>query len=216
MSSDDSTSDRPQSAPPLSTRHVRLHTITDRDSAFLYELMTSPEAGGRVRFAGATPSPDKIAASLWESVLAQFIVEGVTGHDKLGLVSVTSPNFRDSYAYVSAVGAPKVQGSGLMAEAVVLAFNYAFTTWPFRKLYMEATETSYSFFKSGLGRFFNEEGRLREHSFWNGRYEDLLILAVYRTTWAAQADRIARLCDGTRHRHAGEPRPAAMSADKPA
>ena len=43
---------------------------------------------------------------------------------------------------------------------------------------------SYRAFKSGLGRFFVEEGRLKEHSFWNGRFMDLLILAVYRETWA--------------------------------
>jgi RimJ/RimL family protein N-acetyltransferase len=181
--------------PPLSTRRVRLHTITDRDSAFLYDLMTAPDAGGRVRFAGATPSPEKIAASLWDSVLAQFVVEDVSGHDKLGLVSITSPSFRDGYAYVSAIGAPEVQGSGLIAEAVLLGFNYAFTTWPFRKIYMEATETSYAYFKSGLGRFFSEEGRLREHSFWNGRYVELLILAVYRATWAENLGILDRLCE---------------------
>ncbi|HWC28319.1 MAG TPA: GNAT family protein [Solirubrobacteraceae bacterium] len=158
--------------------------------------MTSPEAGGRVRFAGATPSPEKVAASLWDSVLAQFVVEDVSGHNPLGLVSVTSPNFRDSYAYISAVGSPDVQGSGLFIESVLLCFNYGFATWPFRKIYMEATETSYSSFKSGLGRLFSEEGRLREHSYWNGRYVDLLILAVYRATWAANVGLLERLCEG--------------------
>jgi RimJ/RimL family protein N-acetyltransferase len=181
-------------SPPLSTRRIRLRTIDDRDSAFLYALMTSPDAGGRVRFAGATPSPEKIAASLWDSVLAQFVVEDVSGHNPLGLVSITSPNFRDSYAYMSAVGLPEVQGSGLIAEAAMLGFNYGFVTWPFRKIYMEATETSYSAFKSGLGRLFSEEGRLREHSFWNGQYVDLLILAVYRATWADNVGILDRLC----------------------
>ena len=170
--------------PPLSTDRVRLHTITDRDSAFLYDLMSSPEAGGRVRFAGATPSPEKIAASMWESVLAQFVVHGVVARQPLGLVSVTSPNFRDGYSYLSAIGTPEAQGSGLVAEAVLLTFNYAFLTWPFRKIYMEVSEPSYPAFRTGLGRFFTEEGRLREHAFWDGRYADVRILAVYRETWA--------------------------------
>ena len=77
---------------------------------FLYDLMTSPAAGGRVRFAGATPSPEKVASSLWDSVLAQFVVEGVTARRPL-VVSITSPNFRDGYAYLSAVGTPEAQGS---------------------------------------------------------------------------------------------------------
>jgi hypothetical protein len=30
---------------------------------------------------------------------------------------------------------------------------------------------------------FREEGRLREHTFWNGSYRDLVVLAVYREVW---------------------------------
>ena len=120
----------------------------------------------------------------WEGVLAQFIIEGAGTRKPLGLVAVTSPNFRDGFAYVSALGPPESQGLGLIAEGVLLGFHYAFSTWPFRKIYMEATEESYRAFKSGLGRFFVEEGRLKQHAFWNGRFMDLLILAVYRETWA--------------------------------
>jgi RimJ/RimL family protein N-acetyltransferase len=171
----------------MSTRRIHLRVITERDSGFLYELMTSPQSGGRVRFAGATPSPEKIASSLWESVLAQFIIEGTSSQKPFGLVAITSPNFRDGFAYISALGPTESQGSGLIAEGVLLGFHYAFTTWPLRKIYMEATEESYRAFESGLGRFFVEEGRLRQHAFWNGRFMDLLILAVYRETWAHHA-----------------------------
>jgi RimJ/RimL family protein N-acetyltransferase len=171
----------------MSTRRIRLRVITDRDSHFLYEIMTSPQSGGRVRFAGATPSPEKIASSLWEGVLAQFIIEGIGSEKPLGLIAITSPNFRDGFAYISALGPTEAQGLGLIAEGVLLGFHYAFTTWPFRKIYMEATEESYQAFKSGLGRFFVNEGQLKEHVFWNGHFMDLLILAVYRETWAHHA-----------------------------
>lgn len=170
--------------PHMATKRVRLRTIGDRDSPFLYQLMTTPESGGRVRYGGGTPSPDKVAATLWESVLAQFVIEGLQSGDALGLVAITSPNFRDGFAYVSALAKPDVQGSGLVLEGVLLAFHYAFSTWPFRKIYMEATEGSLQAFKSGLGDMFVEEGRLGQHAFWNGRYLDLVILAVYRDVWA--------------------------------
>ena len=179
----------------MNTRRIRLRIITERDRAFLYELMTSPQSGGRVRFAGATPSPEKIASSLWDSVLAQFVIEGVDSQKPFGLVAITSPNFRDGFAYISALGPPQTQGRGLIAEGVLLGFHYAFTTWPFRKIYMEASEESYAAFKSGLGRFFVEEGRLREHAFWNGRFMDVLILAVYRKIWAAHAPAMLKRLD---------------------
>jgi RimJ/RimL family protein N-acetyltransferase len=159
--------------------------------------MTLPDSGGRARFAGATPSPDQVASSLWESVLAQFVVEGTSSSAPIGLVAITSPNFRDGFAYFSALASSEAQGSGLVAEAALLGFNYAFANWPFRKLYMEATDGSYQAFKSGLERFFVEEGRLRQHVFWNEVFEDLVILAVYRETWARDAPRYLR------HLHAG-------------
>jgi RimJ/RimL family protein N-acetyltransferase len=186
-----------RSSPLMSTRRIRLRVITDRDSHFLYEMMTSPQSGGRVRFAGATPSPEKIASSLWESVLAQFIIEGIGSQKPLGLVAITSPNFRDGFAYISALGPTETQGLGLIAEGVLLGFHYAFSTWPFRKIYMEATEESYQAFKSGLGRFFVQEGQLKEHIFWNGRFIDLLLLAVYRETWAHHASTMLHRLHGS-------------------
>jgi RimJ/RimL family protein N-acetyltransferase len=167
---------------------VRLRPLAERDREFVYSLMTSSESGGRVRFGGATPSPEKVAATLWESVLAQFVVEGLASGEPLGLVAITSPNFRDGFAYVSAIGAPNAVGPGLIAEAVLLAFHYAFLTWPFRKIYMEASEDSLMFFRSGIGKWFEEEGRLRAHTFWNGRWVDVAIMAVWRETWEQAAE----------------------------
>lgn len=174
---------RTHDLPRMHTARVRLRPISDRDRVFLYELMTAPDAGGRVRFGGATPSPDKVASSLWESVLAQFLIEGTSSEEPLGLLAITSPNFREGFAYVSALGIAEAQGTGLIAEGVLLGFHYAFSTWPFRKIYMEAGEDSYDAFQSGLGQFFVEEGRLRQHMYWNRRWRDVFILAVYRDTW---------------------------------
>jgi len=191
-------------SPPLASRRVRLRPIGEQDRRFIYELMSSPAAGGRVRFGGSTPSPEKVAAALWDSVLAQFVVErGETGH-QVGLVAVTSPDFRNGFAYVSAVGEPEWQGSGLLVEAAFLVFHYAFNTWPFRKIYMEATDDSFQAFKGGLRELFREEARLVDHVFWNGRYVDMVIVAVYRETWERQVPRLARLLTSS----AGERSPA--------
>lgn len=176
-------SDNPSNLPMMSSRRLRLRVIVEQDRRFLYELMSSPAAGGRVRFGGGTPSPEKVLASMWESVLAQFVMEGVSSNEPIGLVAITSANFRDGFAYVSALGIPEAQGSGLVAEGVFLGVHYAFSTWPFRKIYLEATEDSFQAFSSGHGKLFREEGRLREHTFWNGSYRDLVVLAVYREVW---------------------------------
>ena len=183
----------PGAAPMLSSRRVLLRPIGDQDRHFIYELMSSPAAGGRVRYGGSTPSPEKVLATLWESVLAQFVAVRVDTGRPLGLVAITSPDFRNAFAYVSAVGEPAAQGSGLMVEAAFLMFHYAFRTWPFRKIYMEATEDSFQAFKGGSGELFREEGRLAGHVFWGGRYVDVIIMAVYRETWEQLEPRMSRL-----------------------
>lgn len=185
--------ERAQVTPPLASRRVRLRRIEEGDRRFIYELMSSPDAGGRVRYGGSTPSPEKVAATLWDSVLAQFVVETVSSQHPVGLVAITSPDFRNGFAYVSALGQAPAQGSGLIAEAALLAFNYGFVTWPFRKLYMEATDDSFQAFKSGTDRLFREEGRLLDHVFWNGRYVDVITLAVYRQTWEQLSARFSTI-----------------------
>lgn len=182
----------------MASRRVRLRPIGERDRRFLYELMSSPEAGGRVRFGGSTPSPEKVVASLWDSVLAQFIVERAGSGRQVGLVAITSPDFRNGFAYVSALATPDTQGTGLLAEAALLAFHYAFNTWPFRKIYMEATDDSFQAFKGGLDGLFAEEGRLTDHVYWNGRYVDMVIVAVYRRTWERLIPRLEPLLTGRR------------------
>lgn len=170
-----------------------MRPIGEQDRRFVYDLMVAPEAGGRVRFGGATPSPEKVAASLWDSVLAQFVVETRGDGRPLGLVAITSPDFRNGFAYVAALARPETQGSGLVAEAALLMVNYGFQTWPLRKLYMEATEDSLRAFGGGAEGLFREEGRLVDHVFWNGRYVDMVILAVYRETWSGLAPRMVPL-----------------------
>lgn len=204
--SEPSTSSAPVVAtPPLASRRVQLRPIHEHDAHFIYELMSSPAAGGRVRFGGSTPSPDKVAATLWDSVLAQFIVTRRPSGQQIGLVAITSPDFRNGFAYVSAVGEAQWQGSGLIVEAAFLAFHYAFNTWPFRKIYMEATDDSFQAFKGGAGELFQEEGRLLDHVFWNGRYVDMVIVAVYRETWERLVPRFTRLLMQTSAERTGEP-----------
>jgi hypothetical protein len=58
---------------------------------------------------------------------------------------------------------------------------------------MEATEDSFQAFKGGTGRLFREEGRLVDHVFWNGRYVDVIIAAIYRHTWDELSVRLAGL-----------------------
>jgi hypothetical protein len=48
---------------------------------------------------------------------------------------------------------------------------------------MDVPEYNMDRFKSGIGRYFDVEARLRDHRYFGGRYWDELILALYREQW---------------------------------
>jgi len=78
------------------------------------------------------------------------------------------------------IGNAENRGRGFGEEAVRQVLEYAFDTLGLRRVYLtvlafnEAATTLYK--KCG----FREEGRLRQHVFKQGKYEDLLVMGVLR------------------------------------
>lgn len=182
-------------APPrLTGRRVDLQPVVEADYPFLFDLATCEELGYRWRNHGETPSPEMFHRSVWNNVLAQFIVRSIDTEESIGHVMVYRPDFQNGTAYIAQVVAPVAHGRGWALEGSALFLDYVFTMWSFRKLYGESLGYNYAQFASGASRsLFHEEGRLREHEFYGGRYWDLHFFAVYRTDWeAARAEREAQ------------------------
>ncbi len=175
-------------APPVRGRHIYLRGIAPADYPTLQELDTAGEIGVRWRFRGSTPSPEQWMQMAWNNVLAQFVVARCRDHQPIGLVVAYQPNFQHRHAYFAAVGFRR--SSPLMVFGCAMFFNYVFTCWDFHKLYMEVPEYNLPQFETGLGRYFEVEARLREHSFYGGRMWDQLILALYRDTWRERGQRL--------------------------
>lgn len=174
--------------PRLQGQHIYLRPLAPEDYSTL-QRFDSSEAGVRWRFRGSTPSPEQWVQMAWNSVLAQFVVARRRDGRALGLVVVYRPNFQYRHAYFAAVTFGS-SSSPLMVFGCALLFEYAFTCWDFHKLYFELPEYNLSQFGSGLGRYFELEGRLREHSYYAGRQWDELILALYRENWLERGKRL--------------------------
>ena len=165
---------------PLASRAVALRPVRAGDVEWLYELLTF-EAGSRWRYRGRTPSHGEFAADLWRGVHSQFVVCTSAG-EPVGLVGLVNANHAASHCHAFAVGAP---GRGdLVSEGFGLLLDWAFAELDFDKVWIEAPEFNLEQF-AGLRRYAAVEGRLRDHDHWRGRFWDLLILAVERTTWLA-------------------------------
>lgn len=179
-------------APVLESRRVALGRVRRDDYGFVIGLETDPANGFRWRHGARTPTDDEIVGSLGRGVHAQFLVWRRDPALRIGLVNLYNADPVNQHAYLGILSTPDVVRQGLALEAALLMLRYGFAHFAFRKIYAEVNAGNLGQFSSGIGRLLHEEGRLRDHLFYNDRYWDLVTLAVYREEFYAQRDRYDR------------------------
>ena len=177
--------------PALSGKRVRLRAVTAEDYPFLLELQTAPENMIRWRYRGTTPSPEQVLQSLWQGVLAQFVVVRLDNDEPIGLVVCYNAEFRHGYAFLAAIVSPKYEMAGWSLEGNAVFLAYLFEAFDFRKIYLEVVEFNYQRLVSGAETLFHVEGCQRDHEYHLGRYWHQYTLAIYRDEFAAALERLA-------------------------
>jgi len=145
-----------------------LRPLVAADYEFVFRLETSADNIDRWRFRGATPSPERFTRALWDGVLASFVVLDLGAKQSVGTVALYNADLANGYAYFAATSTREVRNTGLMIEAMALLIEYAFATWPFRKLYVETLEFNFEQFASATKWLLEEEGRFRQHEYHRG------------------------------------------------
>jgi RimJ/RimL family protein N-acetyltransferase len=168
--------------------HVRLRPVEPGDLPFLYRLATEGETAERWRYRGATPDRQTFANQLWENVLTQSIVERAADHRLVGLVCAYNANLRDGFVYLAGICDAPFSRTGLLADSLLLLAERVFRNWNFRKTYFEAPAFNYEQFASGANGYFREEARLSDHTFYAGRYWDLVVGSMTREGFEAVAE----------------------------
>jgi RimJ/RimL family protein N-acetyltransferase len=179
----------------LAGRLTQLRPIHPDDYEFLYQIAIAPENGFRWRYRGAIPDRAEFVKGLTRGALVQFVVERMATSESVGLVTAYNANMRDGWAYIASICSPRFRSSGAVVDGLVTLSDYVFQNWPLRKLYFEALEFNYEQFGSVAGRLAHEEGRLREHVFYDGRYWDVVTAAIYGREWATRAILLPRAGD---------------------
>jgi RimJ/RimL family protein N-acetyltransferase len=177
--------------PPLTVREgrrVRLRHTRPSDYEFLYSIDTTGDRTISYRLRGATPGFERYVQSLFQETLAFLMVESKVDGRPLGSVAAYGCDHRDGHAKIAAIAAPTEPSGGPFIEAPGLLIDFLFAAYPLRKLYGEVLASNLRQFGSTPYR---EEGRLREHSWVNGCYEDMIIVALYRDDWNQGAARRA-------------------------
>jgi RimJ/RimL family protein N-acetyltransferase len=167
----------------LQGKYARLRPLAQNDYAYFYDLSLSAQNNARWRYRGSTPSPERFVTDLWNGVQAQFVIETPEPRTRAGLVVAYNADLANGTVYLAALIDNKYHRQVWPMEGVLLFVNYLWQNWNFRKIYAETPEFSASQFSSGAGKYFVEEGRLREHQFFQGRYWDYIIYSMTRELW---------------------------------
>jgi hypothetical protein len=175
--------------PTLTGRHVYLRPVVPEDYRVMRLLDLGESLGVRWRFRGATPSPEQWSQA-GGAQLAHFLIVRRADNSPIGAATAYQHNFQDQYAYIAAAAFDPAEHNPLVILGIAMFIDYTFKCWNFRKLYMELPAFNLDQFGRGVGRMLVEEGRLREHMYYDGRFWDKVILALYRRTWEERSARI--------------------------
>lgn len=183
--------------PRLRGRHVFLRPLTPVDAQLLYHHELGEDASLSWRFQGVTPSPEVHARSLWENVLATFVVTGSDTGSPLGVVSLYNPSLDGGVAFLAAMSLPNGKATGLVVEGCGVFLNHCFWRWPLRKVVIDANADSVRQYESVVGRLFKEEGRLRDFAaVSHGEFVDRVFLTLDRERWERERPAFASLLGG--------------------
>jgi RimJ/RimL family protein N-acetyltransferase len=181
----------------LRGRRVALRPLTAQDYDFVYSISTAPENLVRWRFRGSTPSPEAFIQSLWQGVMAQFMITRPDDGAPVGLIYCYNTDPRSQTTHIAIIIAPEYERQGWVMDAFTLFIGYLFETWNLRKVYYETIEFNYAQFASGAGSHFHVEGCFKDHEFHAGQYWHIYTLAFYREEWLTMSDRTLAYVLGT-------------------
>jgi diamine N-acetyltransferase len=81
---------------------------------------------------------------------------------------------------------PEYLGQGYGRDAIETLLGWAFQIQNYRRIWLETYALNERAVRSYRAVGFVEEGRLREHAFYDGRYVDVLVMGMLRSDWQAR------------------------------
>jgi hypothetical protein len=167
----------------LRGRHVYLRAVLPGEYEDLYLRETSGALASRSGLEGTTPVLEEWLKQGSAGVLARFVVLSNDDHRRLGLVFLFNADMRNGHAHIGVSSFDVTRPSPQVMMGCGLLIEYAFSCWPFHKLYLDVAGYNMERFWTGEDKLFEVEGRLKEHHYLDGRRWDHHILAISRERW---------------------------------
>ena len=108
----------------------------------------------------------------------------------LSLIGVTSTQRRAAWKWY--IGEADARGRGAGRAAQALGLDRAFAAKGLQKVWSEVHAANDAALKAQAAAGFRREGYLRRHSFKDGEFRDVVLLAILAEEWAARREQILR------------------------
>lgn len=173
------------SNPVRDGRHVRARPILPADYGWVYEVAVLTDTGSHWRLHGQTPPYEAFASTvLFENAAATYLLERRSTGERMGLVQLVNHHAGARNGFLTAFLVPEYRALGWPMEGIVLFADFVFSAYNLEKLYLESLSDEAARYRSLVGRFLVEEGRLRSHRLVHGRWMDAHLFALYRPAMA--------------------------------
>ncbi len=102
----------------------------------------------------------------------------------IGTMGIHHINWKDRVATTGAlIGEKEYWGRGFGTEAKILLLEYAFNSLNLRKIYSEVIAYNKRSLHYSLHCGYRQEGRKVKAVFYNGKYHDIICLALFKKDW---------------------------------
>ncbi len=163
---------------------VRLRAFRDDDAEAITRLVALPEVAGTLELWARSPyrlaeAQDFLARRSADS--PHWAVECVADGAFLGVTGLEPIDWRNRHAEWGIwLGPASRWGRGYGGQACRLAVSYAFWELGLEKVCLQVLPDNERARRAYARSGFTEEGRLRRHIFRQGRFDDLIVMAVHR------------------------------------
>lgn len=109
----------------------------------------------------------------------QLVIESKSDKEIIGLIFSFNLNLIDGYCFINVYLDEKFEQKGYGPEAFGLLFCHLFDSYPLNKIYTEVFDYNKLSLSTITSTGFKEEGRFKEHKFYNGKRHDVIRFAAY-------------------------------------
>jgi RimJ/RimL family protein N-acetyltransferase len=172
---------------------VSLRTRTDDDLDVMYRISADLDS-----WEERNPSaPGPLTRAKFDARLARAADNDASGQAVAFVVDVdgaavgSASLFEfDSFAHHAEAGislVPEARGRGVGTAAVLLLIEFGFVRLNLRRIHLQAIASNTAALRSYEKAGFVVEGRLREHAWVRGAYEDIVLMGILRSEHAPPA-----------------------------